>query len=528
MKEAMVTLGEGCKGCFSLRFVFPHRFFLKWITIHCVEDDESKKGTFKSIVEDFAVKLELHLFKSNSTYLTESFSAADVCLSLWLALTMKKCDLSELPQHAFKWMTTVFTSLKPYSDAVASLLAAVKEEGGSGAPAVPALEATPTPALTVVASGEFSDNPIVKKLVEFGLDHEVYSHTACITAEELVANVPLKSEKETHTKNLLFKDKKHGMFLVTHATSSTFNTKQLGNLLNLQGKVNFRLADEATLDKQLQVKPGCVGPLCIINDTAKEIKLVLDKAMLENFDYIHSHPLRNDASVKLTPENLKEYLTKLGVEPVVLDFSVGGDVALAVGEAPVAPKQKPEKKVGEKKPENTNKKTAKKGETLLALQWKKDENFPMWYSDVIILSEMISYYDISGCYILRPWSYKVWDLIQQWFNIEVRFVRLTTGPETRPSCAHNFLLLKRYVHSDSETGCRKRVLSTVCVTRTIGKRKGSRRRIRARSGMGHEKWRWRTCQANCHSSYIGNHYVSCIFGLDQIASRPSTQIESME
>jgi len=43
----------------------------------------------------------------------------------------------------------------------------------------------------------------------------------------------------------------------------------------------------------------------------------------------------------------------------------------------------------------------------------------MWYSDVIVLSEMISYYDISGCYILRPWSYKIWDLIQNWFNGEI-------------------------------------------------------------------------------------------------------------
>ena len=37
----------------------------------------------------------------------------------------------------------------------------------------------------------------------------------------------------------------------------------------------------------------------------------------------------------------------------------------------------------------------------------------MWYTDVIVLSEMISYYDISGCYILRPWSYKIWELIQE-------------------------------------------------------------------------------------------------------------------
>jgi prolyl-tRNA synthetase len=53
------------------------------------------------------------------------------------------------------------------------------------------------------------------------------------------------------------------------------------------------------------------------------------------------------------------------------------------------------------------------------LQWKKDENFAMWYADVIVLSEMISYYDISGCYILRPWSYKIWDSFQNWFNAEI-------------------------------------------------------------------------------------------------------------
>src|SRR4051812_23163491 len=40
------------------------------------------------------------------------------------------------------------------------------------------------------------------------------------------------------------------------------------------------------------------------------------------------------------------------------------------------------------------------------------ENFPEWYTSVIIMSEMIDYYDISGCYILRPWAYAIWESIQ--------------------------------------------------------------------------------------------------------------------
>ena len=30
------------------------------------------------------------------------------------------------------------------------------------------------------------------------------------------------------------------------------------------------------------------------------------------------------------------------------------------------------------------------------------ENFSEWYSQVIVAAELIDYYDVSGCYILRP------------------------------------------------------------------------------------------------------------------------------
>lgn len=33
---------------------------------------------------------------------------------------------------------------------------------------------------------------------------------------------------------------------------------------------------------------------------------------------------------------------------------------------------------------------------------------------------MIEYYDISGCYILRPWSFAIWEIIKKWFDIEIK------------------------------------------------------------------------------------------------------------
>jgi len=51
---------------------------------------------------------------------------------------------------------------------------------------------------------------------------------------------------------------------------------------------------------------------------------------------------------------------------------------------------------------------------------KKRTQFARWYQEVITKSEMIEYYDISGCYILRPWSYSIWESIQSWFDTEIK------------------------------------------------------------------------------------------------------------
>ncbi len=47
---------------------------------------------------------------------------------------------------------------------------------------------------------------------------------------------------------------------------------------------------------------------------------------------------------------------------------------------------------------------------------KEQEVFGEWYQQALIKGEMLDYYDISGCYILKPWSYGIWQEIQTWFD----------------------------------------------------------------------------------------------------------------
>ncbi|XP_075269137.1 bifunctional glutamate/proline--tRNA ligase isoform X4 [Opisthocomus hoazin] len=61
-----------------------------------------------------------------------------------------------------------------------------------------------------------------------------------------------------------------------------------------------------------------------------------------------------------------------------------------------------------------------KKQTRLGLEAKKEENLADWYSQVITKSEMIEYYDVSGCYILRPWAYAIWEAIKDFFDAEIK------------------------------------------------------------------------------------------------------------
>jgi len=48
----------------------------------------------------------------------------------------------------------------------------------------------------------------------------------------------------------------------------------------------------------------------------------------------------------------------------------------------------------------------------LGIEYTKEQNFSKWYQQVITKSELIEYYEISGCYILRPLAYYIWEAIQ--------------------------------------------------------------------------------------------------------------------
>ena len=90
------------------------------------------------------------------------------------------------------------------------------------------------------------------------------------------------------------------------------------------------------------------------------------------------------------------------------------------------PKAKAAKAPKEKKADDPNKsapgagKAEKKKETGLGLSTKRDEDFGAWYSQVVVAGDLIDYYDISGCYILKPWAYAQWEYLKEFYDREIK------------------------------------------------------------------------------------------------------------
>ncbi|PYH91713.1 prolyl-tRNA synthetase [Aspergillus ellipticus CBS 707.79] len=60
------------------------------------------------------------------------------------------------------------------------------------------------------------------------------------------------------------------------------------------------------------------------------------------------------------------------------------------------------------------------GAALIGIDVSKEEDFPGWYQQVLTKGDMLDYYDVSGCFILKPASYSIWEEIQQWFNSYIK------------------------------------------------------------------------------------------------------------
>ncbi|QSS64036.1 prolyl-tRNA synthetase, partial [Histoplasma capsulatum] len=60
------------------------------------------------------------------------------------------------------------------------------------------------------------------------------------------------------------------------------------------------------------------------------------------------------------------------------------------------------------------------GPALIGIDVSKEGDFAGWYQQVLLKGQMLDYYDVSGCFILKPHSYFIWETIQNWFDDRIK------------------------------------------------------------------------------------------------------------
>jgi Ala-tRNA(Pro) deacylase len=148
-----------------------------------------------------------------------------------------------------------------------------------------------------------------------GLSPVTHDHPPVFRVEEgleLKASMP-----GAHTKNLFLKDKKGAVWLVSARQDTVVDLKRLPRAI---GSDRLSFGREELLWELLGVRPGSVTALALINDPARRVTFVLDRALWEA-DVVNFHPLTNAATTALSQADFRGFLTMLGREPIVVDFA---------------------------------------------------------------------------------------------------------------------------------------------------------------------------------------------------------------
>ncbi|THH00052.1 hypothetical protein EW026_g2425 [Hermanssonia centrifuga] len=170
-----------------------------------------------------------------------------------------------------------------------------------------------------------------------------------------------------------------------------------------------RLAAEDLLTEFFSLDKNSLSPLVLNAETFPKVITAVDSTIEESTSLFAVRAHATDATLFLTGRDLFAYLKRLETKDAILktiDFEALKTEVSAPAVATPAKKEKEDAKI--------------EGAVQIAVGVKKEVDFATWYTSVLTKADMIDYYSVSGCYILKPWSYSIWEIIQDWFNSKIK------------------------------------------------------------------------------------------------------------
>jgi Ala-tRNA(Pro) deacylase len=151
-------------------------------------------------------------------------------------------------------------------------------------------------------------------LAALNLAPPCHEHPPLATVEDAHAiwdNLP-----GAQVKNLFIKDAGKQFWLVVVPGDPRMDTKAMAPLIGSK-RISFGSSDD--LRAILGVEPGSVTPLAMMNDTLRQVRLVIHAGLMQA-ETLLVHPLVNTATLAMAPADLLRFLDLHGVEPTLVDL----------------------------------------------------------------------------------------------------------------------------------------------------------------------------------------------------------------
>jgi Ala-tRNA(Pro) deacylase len=159
-----------------------------------------------------------------------------------------------------------------------------------------------------------AESDLFRRLDALGIRTATVRHPPVFTVEE--ARAHRGAIPGGHCKSLFLRDKTGAMFLVVMREDARLDIKALQGLLGT-GKLSFGSPD--LMRAVLGVEPGSVTPFSLVNETAREVQVVLDGVMMRE-PRLNYHPLTNTATTTIATADLLAFVRAQGHEPRIVDL----------------------------------------------------------------------------------------------------------------------------------------------------------------------------------------------------------------
>ena len=173
---------------------------------------------------------------------------------------------------------------------------------------------------------ENTDNRLNKEirvydfLDKLGIQYQRIDHEAAMTMEACEEIDHALGDNTTICKNLFLCNRQEtDFYLLLMPGDKPFKTKDLSAQIH-SARLSF--AKPEYMEKYLDITPGSVSVLGLMNDSEKKVQLLIDEDVMKE-PYIGCHPCINTSSLKFTTEDLmQKIIPALEHEPVTVTLPV--------------------------------------------------------------------------------------------------------------------------------------------------------------------------------------------------------------